>query len=121
MTLNRNSNKARQASDALPVPIASATVVVARGAAQGIEVLGVVRSRNLSFACGALVFPGGAVDPGDAHLAASQGAADDPLAVYCIAVIREVFEETGVLLAEGDTPLVAAAAREGLGMEYHPA
>ncbi len=116
MTLNPDSDKTRPGSGIPPLPIPSATVVIARDGARGIEVLGAVRSRNLSFARGALVFPGGALDPGDALLAARHGAVADPLAVYRIAAIRELFEETGVLLAEGETAL-AASVLAGLRSE----
>ena len=41
----------------------AATIVVARDADRGIEVLMVRRPRAMEFAGGAHVFPGGAVDP----------------------------------------------------------
>jgi 8-oxo-dGTP pyrophosphatase MutT (NUDIX family) len=54
----------------------------------------VVRHREIEFAGGALVFPGGRVEEADATLAG-----DDPLGAFRIAGIRETFEECGVLLA----------------------
>ena len=64
----------------------------------------VVRNKAIKFASGAVVFPGGKVDEEDAdsrYVPHTQGA--DELAVperaLRIGAIREVFEETGVLLA----------------------
>ena len=52
----------------------------------------VVRNRAIDFAGGALVFPGGRVEPADAGLG-------EP---FRIAAIREAFEESGILLAHRD-------------------
>ena len=54
----------------------------------------VVRHRDIEFAGGALVFPGGRVEPDDQALGGA-----DPLDGFRIAGIRETFEECGVLLA----------------------
>ncbi len=97
-------------------PRDAATVVLLReGAASGggFEVLMVRRPRGAAFMADAFVFPGGRVDDadsashptvgdaqvtGDARLAAI--AADEARAVTCcVAAIREMFEEAGVLLA----------------------
>ncbi len=66
------------------------------------EVLLLRRHRASGFVPGAYVFPGGAVDEADATLAAeatSPGSEPDPPPAYRVAAVREVFEETGVLLA----------------------
>src|SRR3712207_4097826 len=65
----------------------------------------VVRHREIEFAGGALVFPGGRVEEADGALAG-----DDPLGGFRIAGIRETFEECGVLLARprGGAALVPA-------------
>jgi len=76
-----------------------------RDGVKGLEVLAVLRSQAVSFARGALVFPGGAIDPGDYRLAQVLGA--DPLAPFRLGAIREVFEETGLLLAHGQHKLTA--------------
>lgn len=57
----------------------------------------VVRNAAAGFAGGAIVFPGGKVDPGDAELAEGRGT--DRLAASRIAAIRETWEECGILLA----------------------
>lgn len=64
-----------------------------------------VRHQDMKFASGALVFPGGRVDPEDHALAQGRGL-DGALRV---AAIRETFEESGVLLARprGETGLVS--------------
>lgn len=78
----------------------------------------VVRSRELSFAGGAAVFPGGRVDASDRDLAArlAHGCADDDEAAHRIAAIRETLEETGLavgFVGEVDS-LLAAEARSML-------
>ena len=78
--------------------------MVIRDGEAGIEVLAVLRGQAVSFARGALVFPGGRLDPGDYQLADVLGG-DDPLMAYRFGAIREVFEETGLLLAHGEEQL----------------
>ncbi len=83
-------------------PSPAATVLLLRDRPQ-FEVLMVARHENSVFAGGALVFPGGRVDPGDRAAewrACSVGlSADDVTAAAQVAAIRETFEEAGVLLA----------------------
>jgi 8-oxo-dGTP pyrophosphatase MutT (NUDIX family) len=106
--------------------------------AGALEVLMVRRNLRSDFVGGAYVFPGGAVDPldggaeaealcagrTDAEASVLLGQPDGGLA-YWVAVVRETFEEAGLLLAEraGGPPLLAgdpdeearfAAARAGL-------
>ena len=80
----------------LPEPIPAATLILMRPAASGPpELLMIERAPNMAFAAGALVFPGGRVDPDD-HLLAERiggGIAD---AAARIAAIRETIEETGI-------------------------
>ncbi|SEJ89038.1 Glyoxylase, beta-lactamase superfamily II [Paraburkholderia diazotrophica] len=67
-----------------------------------IEVLMTRRSAHASFAPGAFVFPGGAIEFSDARIAAGasrRGTQDEAQAVQAVAAIRETFEELGVLLA----------------------
>jgi 8-oxo-dGTP pyrophosphatase MutT (NUDIX family) len=80
-------------------PRPASTIILLRDAPTGLETFMVVRHHQIDFASGALVFPGGRLEAADAELAASLGAAADPLAPFIVAAIREAFEECGVLLA----------------------
>jgi 8-oxo-dGTP pyrophosphatase MutT (NUDIX family) len=109
-----------------PKPRPAAGVILARDAEAGPEVLLVRRRSDVGFAAGAYVFPGGTLDAADADAAwedwlheppqeAVEGAADpdSPSArTFVVAALRELFEETGVLLASGGTPGHDALARE---------
>lgn len=85
-------------------PIPAATVILLRDR-PAFEVLMIARAERSSFAGGALVFPGGRVDPGDRDPSWTEHAAglppDPALAAAQVAAIREAFEEAGVLLARG--------------------
>ncbi|MEO7009018.1 MAG: NUDIX domain-containing protein, partial [Caldimonas sp.] len=61
-------------------PRPSATVVVVRDSAQGIEVLLSCRAERGDHNSGAWVFPGGLVDPGDARAHACCAGLDDAAA-----------------------------------------
>ncbi|MCH8334014.1 NUDIX domain-containing protein, partial [Candidatus Sumerlaeota bacterium] len=86
-------------------------MVEPRKAAAGIIVTGdadphvllVRRSDELRFMPGHHAFPGGRIDDeeGSAHVI---GAPDEDEAIAIHAVAREIFEETGLLCAEGDLP-----------------
>ncbi|MGB8519194.1 MAG: hypothetical protein WCD38_03435, partial [Candidatus Tumulicola sp.] len=125
----------------------AATVILARPAAPGFEVYMTRRSGRSAFAAGAFVFPGGALDPQDfsAQTAArtvgleservaaqfraripdelpSTEATVDPAraAALFAAALRELFEESGILLARtrsGD----AVAVAEILSSDVHDA
>ena len=98
-------------SDDDPQPIPAATVVVMRERGGDVpELLMLERSRTMRFAGGALVFPGGRVDPADVALASVDGEADDDR-VGRIAAIRETIEEAGVALGLTPAPDVATLAR----------
>ncbi|MBV7266446.1 NUDIX hydrolase [Erythrobacter ani] len=85
--------------------IPAATIVIFRKATEGgpPELLMTVRSRNMAFAGGMAVFPGGRVDPADFDLAANvSGQFGDAMTLdemaHQIAAIRETLEETGLAL-----------------------
>ncbi len=106
------------------------TVIVVRdapGAAEGdgrLEVLLLERHGASAFAPGALVFPGGKLDPTDAALdparvrcADPAGWADrlgvagaDAAVAMLVAAVRETFEEAGILLVRGDGAVPALPA-----------
>jgi 8-oxo-dGTP pyrophosphatase MutT (NUDIX family) len=87
-----------------PVPaIPSATILLLRDGSRDLEVFMVERHQQVEFARGALVFPGGKVDPADREpflreRCSGAPASDDGLALS-VAAIRETFEESGILLA----------------------
>ncbi len=95
-------------SDAIP----AATILLLRDEPV-FEVLMVERHANINFAGGALVFPGGRIDKGDAdprwreHCLGFDDIPEDQVAPK-MAAIREAFEETGILLArkKGDDAFV---------------
>ena len=82
-----------------PPPRPASTVLLLRDGPAGPELFMVVRHRQIEFAAGALVFPGGRVEPADAEIAAAAIGAADPLGAFRVAAIREAFEESGLLLA----------------------
>lgn len=85
-------------------PKLAATVLLLRYGNSELEVFMVERHHQIDFATGALVFPGGKVDPSDAapglreRCSGARDLDDQALAVR-VAAIRETFEESGVLLA----------------------
>lgn len=81
----------------------SATVMLLRDGADGLEVFVIRRQVTMRFAGGMHVFPGGGVDPADR-------VGRDAEAALVTAAIRETFEESGVLLASG--PPVDSATLE---------
>jgi 8-oxo-dGTP pyrophosphatase MutT (NUDIX family) len=96
-------------SSGADVPIRdAATVVLLRDTADGLETWLLTRHTRLAFAGGMSVFPGGRVDEADAALpvtggdlaafAARAGCDETTARALVGAAVREVFEETGVLL-----------------------
>lgn len=97
-------------TDPADVPIRdAATVVLLRDAATGIETWLLTRVKQMAFAAGMTVFPGGRVDDTDADLPfagsdiselAARFACDETQTRALVgAALRETFEETGVLLS----------------------
>ncbi|MBC2667989.1 NUDIX domain-containing protein [Novosphingobium piscinae] len=97
---------------------AATLVLFRRGAAGGPpELMMLERGAQMRFAAGAIVFPGGRVDPSD-HTLAQHVAPDlDPAdAAARVAAVRETLEETGLLVGvnEAVTAAIAQAARAAL-------
>jgi 8-oxo-dGTP pyrophosphatase MutT (NUDIX family) len=109
---------------------ASTLLLLRDGAGQDsegeIEVFMMVRHHQIEFNSGALVFPGGSVDPGDHEIAGKRelrggGGGLDPHALaFRIAAIRETFEESGILLAKprGSKDLLSAARAAEIGAAF---
>lgn len=89
-------------------PRPAATIAVARPSAAGFEVLLLERPQASRFAAGAFVFPGGVVDEEDASAIWADRLPPVPEAAACAAAIRELFEETGILIGEARRSLDAA-------------
>jgi len=108
----------------VPVARPSSTVVLARNATQAPELLLVRRHERSAFG-GAYAFPGGVLEDADARVAdhcagITPAAADALLSVadglaWFSAAVRELFEESGVLLATvGRRDVDLGAARDAL-------
>jgi 8-oxo-dGTP pyrophosphatase MutT (NUDIX family) len=85
--------EARRVGDPAATPALSASVILVRDAAAGIETYLLHRHGRMPFAASMVVFPGGRVDPVD------QTVGSDPLRECAV---RETAEETGVQLSEDD-------------------
>jgi len=119
---------ARPPSRPPAVPVPAATLLLLRDGVAGVEILMTVRHGAIDFGPGAMVFPGGKVDPADRELmryCAEAGPREEAELVPRIAAIRETFEECGILLArrerggpllrEAETEAVRARAQGGIG------
>jgi 8-oxo-dGTP pyrophosphatase MutT (NUDIX family) len=115
--------RAIAAGELEPPPTRDAsTVVLLRDRDGHLEVHLMRRVASMAFAAGAVVFPGGSVDPADrdAEVDLPAGytdklAADEPLARALVcAAVRETFEEAGVLLVRGEAPERWADERRAL-------
>jgi 8-oxo-dGTP pyrophosphatase MutT (NUDIX family) len=107
-------------------PRPAATTVLLRDGDAGPEVLLMRRHRASGFVPGAWVFPGGRVDAADSGPAFHErvhglDAAREPHVTFWTAAARELFEETGVLLArapDGDWVPDAVTSREMDGLRH---
>lgn len=104
-------------------PVPASTVAVIRDTPTGIETWMMRRVSQMAFAPGAAVFPGGSVDERDADISVPWTGSDpetfaqrfgtDPRTAreLVTAALRELFEETGVLLAHPLPDVDLEAAR----------
>ena len=103
--------------DNTPEAIPAATIIIFRNGETDspAEILMTIRSREMVFAGGMAVFPGGRVDPADFELGAMLGGELEPdEAAHQIAVVRETLEETGLVIGlkgEIDAEKAQAARR----------
>lgn len=111
-----------------PEPIPAATVMLLRDGEDGMEVFMVRRATKMDFAAGALVFPGGKVDPPDRapllrKRCGNVSDVDDFQLALRVAAVRETFEECGVLLARphGEKDLVPEKRVQELEAKYRDA
>ena len=96
--------------------IPAATLVIFRDRTDGPpDILMVERAKQMVFAGGAWVFPGGRIDPGDHDIAASRWPHED--GASRIAAIRETIEEAG--LPVGLDPLPTPIALATLRAQLH--
>lgn len=112
----------QEASHGPVEPKDAATVVLLRPGAEGPEVFLQRRVAAMAFAAGMTVFPGGGVDSRDADTSISWSGPDparwaqwfgcaEPLARALVcAAVREMFEESGVLLAGDESGVVTDTA-----------
>lgn len=97
MTDNNVQTHASRTPPASAIP--AATLVIMRRSDSGgpDEILMVKRSKMMAFAAGAVVFPGGRIDPDDYLVAAQHGFAEgDVEGAARVAALRETLEETGL-------------------------
>jgi 8-oxo-dGTP pyrophosphatase MutT (NUDIX family) len=103
-------------------PALSATILLVRDGAAGLEVFMVQRHHRIDFATGAMVFPGGKLEPGDRdptlreRARGCEGLGDPELALRAGA-IRETFEEARVLLARRRGSAALLSGAEVLALE----
>ncbi|WP_165374838.1 NUDIX domain-containing protein [Sphingomonas montana] len=104
-----------------PATIPAATLILFRDAAPGAppDVLMIERAGGMAFAAGAMVFPGGRIDPGDHRAAGTDpapGASDENDAAARIAAIRETIEEVGIAVGLSPAPDAPTLARLRTGL-----
>ncbi len=104
-------------TQSIVTPVPSATVILARQKNNQLQIYLLKRSSKSGFMAGKYVFPGGLVDdPGDTDIETWENHLDldvaqaelrlgktlpyEQILPYCVAAIRETFEESGVLLTE---------------------
>lgn len=98
-------------------PRPAATVILAREALSGVEVLVLRRGEGSRFLPGFLVFPGGTVEPSDAELAGLLFGDRSEGARAC--ALRELYEEAGILLTAGG-PLAGPPGGPLTEVEFEP-
>lgn len=104
---------------ARPASIPAATLVIFRHRkAAPPELLVVERSASMAFAGGAIVFPGGRIDPDDRIVAAAHPHEPDDGAAR-VAAIRETLEESGIAIGFAKAPSPEWIARAQPRLHAH--
>jgi 8-oxo-dGTP pyrophosphatase MutT (NUDIX family) len=105
-------------------PVAAATVIVVRDTPGGLELFCVQRNPKSAFLGGAIVFPGGKLDPADRTVVERGHAVGEAVRsnllgepdeerVIAVAAARETLEEAGIVPTDA-APAAAAAVRAAL-------
>ena len=98
----------------MPQALPAAALILLRYTAGHTEILMQVRHRDIAFAGGALVFPGGKLEAQDADPSLAdcidEAGHPDVLTPARVAAIRETFEESGMLLARAREAINCSAA-----------
>lgn len=105
--LAEHAQRFRESGAAPAVPRLAATVVLLRDRAGQLEIYTQRRAATMAFAPGMYAFPGGSVSPEDAEPGAGpdprapirMGLSPDSARAVLRAAVRELLEETGVLIA----------------------
>src|SRR4051812_41046 len=99
-------------------PIPAATLVLFRETGSGpAEHLFVERAATMKFAAGAIVFPGGRIEPGDRRIAEAFPALELDDAAARVCAIRESIEEGGIGAGLSPAPDLAVTERLRAGLE----
>lgn len=96
------------------IPAATLILLRERGDGSPLDLLMLERASTMAFAPGAMVFPGGRIDPGDHEAAGAVGPESDLPAR--IAAIRETIEEVGIAVGLHPAPGPATVARLRAGL-----
>jgi 8-oxo-dGTP pyrophosphatase MutT (NUDIX family) len=103
-------------------PRDAASLILLRGASDGIEVLVGRRSLSARFMPGVYVFPGGAIDASDRiawSIESTTGALPPRLVPAARAAVRETWEEVGVLVAHfADAAAISSSTQTGIERAY---
>ena len=102
-------------------PRDASTLIVLRDAPAGIEVFCVERHPKSGFMGGAIVFPGGKVDPEDATPSWDGVAGDGPERASKVAACREALEEAAILPLQGGSLTHAELLALRTELAAHPA
>jgi len=107
-------------------PIDSASVLIIRDGEEharhgSLQILMARRHKNIKFAGGAYVFPGGKLEEADRFEDDGTGDLPEDFRGFRYAALREVFEETGLVIGTKDGQPIDEATREMIDRRYRVA